>query len=102
MLGLDHSSLAQHVGIDRRFPQCGEPFQADDIEFLAENIGEPALGHAAMQRHLAAFEAADHARTGPRTLSLMASGRSLAHSRAHAAPYPLALLGGLLRCVNIR
>ena len=44
------------------FAQLGQPVQVHDLIFLAENVGEAALGQAAMQRHLAAFEAAHHAR----------------------------------------
>src|SRR5579863_1124849 len=95
ILGLDYPGLAQHVGSDRGLAELDQPLQADDVELLAENIGEAALRHAAVQRHLAAFKPADHARSGARTLSLVPAGGRLAHPRTHAAPYALALLGRL-------
>jgi hypothetical protein len=105
-LVLDDSSLAQHFGRDRlavKFsPSSGQPLQADDVEFLAEDVGEAALGHAAVQRHLAAFKAADHARTGARTLAFVSAGGRLAHAGAHAAADALALFRRLLRCSNVR
>src|SRR5450432_2115380 len=102
MLGLDDAGFAQNVRSNRGLAKLGQPLQAYDVEFLAEDVGEAALGHAAMQRHLAAFKTADHARTGARTLPLVPAGGGLAHPGTHAAPHALALLGGLLRCSNIR
>ena len=84
------------------FAQRGQPFQAHDIEFLAENVGEAALGHAAVQRHLAAFKAAHHARTAARALAFVAAGGSLAHAGTHAAAHALLVLRRLFRCSNIR
>src|ERR1700740_2038352 len=101
MLGLDPPRFAQHVRSDRRglkfFAECSQPLEADDIKFLAEDVGEAALRHAAVQRHLAAFKTADHARTGARTLALVSASGRLAHAGAHAAPYALALFRRLLR-----
>ena len=106
MLRLDHSRLAQHLRSDglavKFFAHLHQPLQTDDVEFLAENIGEATLRHAAMQRHLPAFKAANHARASARTLPLVSTGRSLAHAGAHAAPHALALFRRLLRCSNIR
>src|SRR6266536_3104741 len=106
MLRLDDSSLAQHLwcnGIAIKFlAHLHEPLQAHDIEFLAKNIGESTFRHAAMQRHLAAFKTANHARASTRTLALVSTGRSLAHAGAHTAPHALALFRRLLRCSNIR
>ena len=45
--------------------RCGEELdrvQAQHLVFLAEDVGEAALGQAAMQWHLPALKAADHAR----------------------------------------
>ena len=40
------------------WPQAPAGFK---VELFAENIGEASLGHAAVQRHLAAFKATNHA-----------------------------------------
>src|SRR6202030_4857478 len=101
MLGLDHPRLAQDFGRDRRGVQLGaqrrQPLQAHDVEFLAEDVGKTALRHAAMQRHLAAFKTANHARASARTLPFVSTGRRLAHAGTHAAPHALALFRSLLR-----
>src|SRR5579871_1410213 len=102
VLGLDYTGLAQNIGIDRGLSQFDQTLQAYDVVFLAEDVGETALRHAAMQRHLAAFKSADHARAAARTLPFVAASRSLAHARPHTAPYAFALLGSLLRSSNIR
>src|ERR1700733_12341629 len=104
MLALDYSRLAQHFRRNRfamQVAQLRQPLQADDVEFLAEDVGKAALGHAAVQWHLAAFKAADQAHAGARTLALVSAGGRLAHAGAHAAPYALALFRRLLRCSNI-
>jgi len=64
----------------------GQTLEAYDAVFLAENVGEAAFGHTAMQRHLAAFKAAHHTRTTARTLAFMAAGRGLSHARAIPRP----------------
>jgi hypothetical protein len=72
--------------------------QVDDGELLLEDVGETALGQAAMQRHLAAFETALLAETGAGALAFGAARGGLAVSRAHAAADALARLlsgGGL-------
>src|SRR5215470_7241353 len=102
MLGLHHSCFAQDNRINARLPERSEPFQADNVVFLAENVSESPLRHAAMQRHLSAFEPAQHARTAARTLTFMAASGGLAHPRAHAAPYSLLVFCRFLRRVNIR
>ena len=102
MLGLDDAGLAQDLGSDGALAEFGQTLQAYDVEFLAKNIGEATLRHAAVQRHLAAFKAADHARSGARTLPFVSAGGRLAHTGTHAAPHALSLLGRLLRCSNIR
>src|SRR6266851_4389472 len=76
MLALDHTRLAQHFRRDRSLAQRRQLLQVHDVEFLAENVGKSALGHAAMQGHLAAFKAAHHARAAARTLAFVsADGR---------------------------
>src|SRR5271163_4642190 len=71
-------------GLDRGL----DPPQIDDLESLAKNILEAALGQPPMQRHLAALEALDpHA--GARLLALDAAARGLAQARADAAAVPL-------------
>src|SRR5438552_6156164 len=102
MLGLNHSRFAQHIGSDVRLTERNEPFQADDVVFLTENIREATLGHAAMQWHLAAFKSAHHARSAARALAFVPSGRRLAHPRTHATPHALLVFRRLLRCSNIR
>src|SRR5271170_1652866 len=102
MFGADDTSLTKHLGSDRRFTEPGQPFQIHDVEFFAEDVGETALGHAAMERHLAAFKATHHARTAARTLAFVSAGGGFAHAGTHAAAD--ALLAGVrfLRCSNIR
>src|SRR5580693_1742821 len=102
MFGADDASLPKHFGSDRGFTEPGQLFQIHDVEFFAEDVGETALGHAAMERHLAAFKATHHARTAARTLALVSAGRSFAHAGTHTAAD--ALLAGvrLLGCSNIR
>src|SRR5690242_2009105 len=102
MLGFDHPRLAQHLGSDVRLTERNQPFQADDVVFLAENIGEPPLGHAAMKRHLAAFKSAQHARSAARALAFVSASGRLAHPGTHAAPHALLVFRCLLRCSNVR
>jgi len=102
VLGLDHAGLAQNVRRNGGLLQPNQLVQVHHRVFLAEDIREAALGQAAMQRHLAAFKTAQHARTAPRPLAFVAARRSLAHAGAHAASHPLALLRRLLRCSNVR
>src|SRR5256885_16798119 len=102
MLGLNHARFAQHLGSDVRLTEGSQPFEADDVVFLAENIREATLGHAAMQWHLAAFKSAHHARSAARALAFVPSGRRLAHPRTHATPHALLVFRRLLRCSNIR
>ena len=82
-------------------PSSGQLLQIHDVEFLAEDVGEAALGHAAMQWHLAAFKAAHHARTAARTLAFVSAGRGLAHARTHAAADALLVFRRLLWCANV-
>ena len=54
--------------------QLGDAVQIHHGVFGAEDVGESALGQAAVQRHLAALKTAHQARTGTRTLALVAAG----------------------------
>src|SRR4051794_33671486 len=60
-----------------------EMSQVDDGELLFEDIGEAALGKAAVQRHLATFKSALLAETGAGVLAFVAAGAGLPVSRAH-------------------
>src|SRR6266851_5317644 len=60
-------------------------FQVQDRVFDAERVVKAALGHAAMQRHLAAFESAAARIAAAGFLSLVAGTGSLAELGAHAA-----------------
>src|SRR5438105_3526460 len=97
---LDASTGRNHTGLGQRFRRKGaftefrQALEIHDGVLLAEDIGEAALGDAAMQRHLPAFKAAHHARAGARTLAFVAAGGSLAHAAAHAASYALGLFRG--------
>ena len=68
---------------------------------LDRDRDEAALGHAALQRHLAAFEADLVVAAGARFLALVAAARGLAEARADAAtdaaPGLLGARGGLDR-----
>jgi hypothetical protein len=52
----------------------GHAVQAEHGVLGAEDVVEAALGQAAVQRHLAAFEAAHQRRAGARALALVAAG----------------------------
>src|SRR5579862_4486931 len=80
MFAANQAGLVQYLGSDRGLVQASKLFQVYDGVFLPEDIGESALGNSAMQRHLAAFKAADHARTAARTLALMTSGGGFTHA----------------------
>src|SRR5579864_8827409 len=89
---LDHAELQQTARIESI---AFQRFQAPDIYdsvFLAKNIFETALGQAAMQRHLAAFEPAHYAVAGNGPGTLGAAPGILATAGAHALPNPLPLL----------
>src|SRR6266481_8543740 len=60
-------------------------FQVQDRIFDAERVVKAALGHAAMQRHLAAFKSAAARIAAAGFLSLVAGTGSLAELGAHAA-----------------
>src|SRR5262249_18381206 len=60
----------QSVGCERIAFELLQPSQIDDCELLLENVGEPALGQAAMERHLAALKSAHALETCAGVLSL--------------------------------
>ena len=65
---LDQIVLMYYAVLDQEFrgnvlfAQFHQAIKVHYLIFHAENIGKAALGQAAMQRHLAAFKAAHHAR----------------------------------------
>src|SRR5215472_4740051 len=90
---VDDSRRHQTVGRERIAFQLLQPAQVDDGEPLLKNVGEPALRQPAVQRHLAAFEAALLAETGARVLPLGTARRGLPVPRSHAAADALLGLG---------
>jgi len=101
-LAIDHAGLFEGLGRDFGFAEGGQTVEVHDVVFLAENVGEAALGDAPVQRHLAAFKAADQPRAGAGPLSLVAARRSLAHAGTHAAPDSLLFFRRFLRCSYCR
>ena len=77
----------EHAGVDRRL----HPAEIDLVELERERrVAEAALGQAAMQRHLAAFEALDaHARARGLALAAAAAGLALAGADAAADAHAL-------------
>src|SRR5215831_16520924 len=67
--------------------------QVNDRILLLEDIGEAALGQAAVQRHLSAFEAALLAETRAGMLPFVAARRSLTVAGPHTAADPLLGMG---------
>src|SRR5579863_709093 len=101
MLGADDASRPQYFRSNGGLAEFRQSAEIYDIECLAENIGKAALGHAAMQRHLAAFKSAHHTRTAARTLAFVATRRGFAHPGAHTATHTLLVLRRFFRCSNI-
>jgi len=97
VLGLDESGLAQDVGGNGGFLQPGQTLEAYDAVFLAENVGEAAFGHTAMQRHLAAFKAAHQREPLRERWPLWAAGRGLSH--AEPIPRPTRFFFPMILCV---
>src|SRR5262249_43054438 len=60
--------------------------EVGDRPCLAERVVEPALGDAAVQRHLPALEAGTALRARARVLTLVAAAGGLAVARARALP----------------
>src|SRR5690606_31760222 len=77
------------LGIDRRL-KAGE---RDFIELVAEDVHETALRQAAVDWHLAAFEAVD-GNAGTGLLSLDAASARLAEAGTDTTAHALARLGG--------
>src|SRR5690606_10209899 len=91
----DDAALAQQVGRDRRsgVEHLGQRIEIDHGVFDAERVLEPALGQPAMQRHLAALEAALGLVPRARLRALVTARRRLAMTRSRAPAH--ALLGVL-------
>src|SRR5262252_8233684 len=85
------SLLHQELLCDVLLTQPGQAVQIDDPVLDAKDVGEAALGQAAMQWHLSTFKTAQQPRSRTGSLSLMAAGGGLAHAAAHAASHPLAV-----------
>ena len=96
------SFFLKDLGCNRRLAKSGELFEIHDRILLPEDVGEAALWKTAVQRHLAAFKAAHHARTAARALAFVSAGGSLAHARTHAAAHAFLVGRRLLWCANIR
>src|SRR5215217_7085551 len=102
LLATDDAGLEQRFGVDGllRVELAGGDrlLETPEVHFdqlLGERVVEAALGHAHVQRHLAAFEAADgDARA--RLLALHTATGGLALARTRAAADAHAVLGGAL------
>src|SRR2546425_7102072 len=68
---------------------------------LLENVGEPTLGQATMQRHLAAFKSNLGRVAGARFLPLLAAPCGFAQPRAGAAPHALLLMCRTFRWMQV-
>src|ERR1700722_16964198 len=84
LLGRGQAKLLVVVESDLFHFEWRDAIEIDDRVFGAEDVGETALGQAAVQRHLAAFKTAHQAEAGSRTLALVAAGRCLAPAGSHA------------------
>src|SRR5262245_6614553 len=73
--------------------QFFQPAQVHDCVLLFEDVGEAALGQAAVNRHLAALKAALLGETGAGVLPLVPARGGFPHARAHAAPDALGAAG---------
>src|SRR5688500_14706268 len=90
--------LRQHFGRDLALRQLLEVADVHDLEPDAVLVGESALGHAPLQRHLAAFEPGGNAvMPGARLLTLVSLAGCLTRARARAAAQPFAALVRALR-----
>src|SRR5262245_12552877 len=79
------AQLYQPVGTERIAVEDVQSSQVNDGILLLENVGEPALGEAAVQRHLATFEPAHHAVARNRPRAFVPAPGRLAAPRSHAA-----------------
>src|SRR5690349_6577251 len=97
----DDAGIAQRVHRHRRalLEQLLELIEVHDVVLGAEDVGEAALRHAPVQRHLAAFEAALVLPARARLRALVTASRGLAVARTRTAADALAIelgaLGGL-------
>src|SRR5579862_4196692 len=88
----DDSQFQQLCGIEGIAFQALQSRHVDDGVFLAENVGESALGKTAMQRHLAALKPA-HARVaGNRFGTLGSAAGVFSTARSHALADALILM----------
>src|SRR5882724_6426570 len=101
-LALGDVRLLQDFGSDLADAEFEQALEVHHDVFHAENIGETALGQAAVKRHLAAFKTAHHARTAARTLAFMAARGGFAHAGAHTAADAFAVFRCFFRRSNCR
>src|SRR5439155_5163727 len=97
-LAADEPVLAEQVRRDLRpgLEPLGDRVEVDDLVGLAERVVESALRHAAVQRHLAAFEPALVLEARTRLRALVAAPRRLAVAGALPAADPLLRVLGAL------
>src|SRR5262249_453497 len=95
--------LAQQLRRDdrARLELQAERVEVDDVVFDAERVVKPALRHAAVQRHLAAFEAALELEARARFGALVSAARGLSVARSLAAANPLLRVLGALRWAQV-
>src|SRR4029079_3820936 len=95
--------LAQYVGRDdgAGLEAEAERIEVDDLVLDAERIVETALRNAAVQRHLAALEAALELEARPRLRALVPAVGGLAVARSLAAADPLLRVCGARRRTQI-
>ncbi len=98
---LQDAVLGELVQRELRLAELGDGVEAEDGVLHAEDVGEAALGQAAVQRHLAALKAAHQAGARTRSLALVAAGGRLAHARAHTAANALLVFIRLLGRLQI-
>src|SRR5207237_6619189 len=86
---LDGARLDELVEVDLGQAQRLEVADVDQRVLYPERVGEPALRDAALDRHLAAFEAGEVHVAGAGFLALAATAGGLALAAGLAAPDPL-------------
>src|SRR5215203_4023716 len=86
-VALHQAFLAQQLGchLDAGLEAVRQRIEVDDLVLLAERVVEPALRHAPVQRHLAAFEPALLLEAGARLRALVPAAGRLALPRALTA-----------------
>src|SRR5207247_593119 len=75
--------------------------EVHDLVLDPERVVKPALRHAAVQRHLTAFEASLEPESGARLRALVSASRSLSLARPLPAADPLLRMLGALRRTQI-